>query len=283
MMTWLLVIVVLAGAGVFVWWLLIETEGVYLGQRIVVWLYDVYAKRYDRIKQFDPDYERWLLAKPLLEFIAPLNNPLVLDVATGTGRLPIALLEHEYFHGNIIGVDLSRRMLAEAAEKLAPYDGRVSLLWAPAQALPFPDNTFDVVTCLESLEFMNNRKDVLRELVRVLRPGGLLLVTNRINARWMPGRTMSDVRMFDLLGDAGIAEMDSQPWQLDYHKMWGFKAGESVPTGAIPLAEVLQCPRCPDHPMIERNGEWFCTHCTAWTRTGDDGVIELLPLYTQRD
>ena len=38
--------------GVLVWWLFIETEGVYLGRGVVIWLYDVYASRYDGIKEF---------------------------------------------------------------------------------------------------------------------------------------------------------------------------------------------------------------------------------------
>ena len=153
------------------WWLLIETEGVYLGRRVVVWLYDLYAGRYDGIKQFSKQYDHQYLAQPIMEQIAPLQTPLILDVATGTGRLPLALLRHRQFHGRVIGADLSRKMLARAAAKID--DPRVTLIWTPAEHLPFPDDTFDVVTCLEAVEFMIHREAVLRELVRVLRPDGL--------------------------------------------------------------------------------------------------------------
>ncbi len=52
-----LIIAALIFGGLFVWWLLITTEGVYLGRRVVIWLYDVYARRYDRIKQYDAGWE----------------------------------------------------------------------------------------------------------------------------------------------------------------------------------------------------------------------------------
>ena len=73
------------------WWLLIASEGVYLGRRVVIWLYDVYAGRYDDIKQYRRDIEHQFLAQPILDEFAPRTDPLVLDVATGTGRLPLAL------------------------------------------------------------------------------------------------------------------------------------------------------------------------------------------------
>lgn len=265
---------------VLAWWLLIESEGVYLGKRVVIFLYDLYARRYDNIKQFEPEFEQWLIAKPLLGLIEPLTSPLVLDVATGTGRVPLALLNNPVFQGRVIGMDLSRKMLGIAAEKLSDQMNRVSLIWGPAEDLPFPDDVFDVVTCLESLEFMSNPEKALEEMIRVLRPGGVLLISNRINTRWMPGRLWSEEELCEMIYHFGIDEMQIEPWQVDYSKLWGRKEGFSDPTGAISLQEILYCPRCPDHPLIERNGEWFCTHCKAWTKTAPDGVIELAPLYT---
>ncbi len=266
---------------VFVWWILIETEGVYLGRRAVIFLYDLYARRYDNIKQFQPEYEQWLIAKPLMGLIEPHKSPLMLDVATGTGRVPLAMLDNPIFQGRVIGIDLSRKMLKQASKKLKSHTDRAPLIWGPAENLPFPDDVFDVVTCLESLEFMSNPERALQEITRVLRPGGVLLISNRINTPWMPGRLWSETELCDLLYEYGIDEMQTEPWQMDYQKLWGRKAGHTEPTGAIPLGELLYCPRCPDYPLIERDGEWFCTECKAWTRTAEDGVIELQPLYTE--
>ena len=119
-----------------VWWLVIASEGVYLGQRVVIWLYDLFASRYDSVKGFEPLYEQALLARPLLDEVAPLRSPMVLDVATGSGRLPLALLGHADFQGRIIATDLSRGMLGIAGRKLQDPTRRCLLLRCPRRNCP---------------------------------------------------------------------------------------------------------------------------------------------------
>jgi ubiquinone/menaquinone biosynthesis C-methylase UbiE len=261
------------------WWLLIETEGVYLGRRVVVWLYDLYAGRYDQIKEYQPEYEHVLLARPIMEIIAPHRAPLVLDVAAGTGRLPLALLNHLSFQGRVIAADLSRKMLAQAAGRLAEAAGQADLLWCPAEQLPFPDDTFDVVTCLESLEFMSNQQRVIAELARVLRPGGLLLITNRINTRWMPGKLISEEALRHLLEAVSITDVVVEPWQEDYHRVWGSKTGTAPVTGARQMVEVLRCPRCAGYFHPDQATSLRCDGCDRNVLIGVDGVVELFPHY----
>ncbi|MFN8450317.1 MAG: class I SAM-dependent methyltransferase [Anaerolineae bacterium] len=76
--------------------------------------------------------------------IAPVKNPLVLDVATGTARLPLALLRHRRFRAHRRRRP-ERRMPSHAAYKLGG-DRRVTPIWSPAERLPFGDATFDVVS-----------------------------------------------------------------------------------------------------------------------------------------
>ncbi len=276
-MIWIVVGALAAGFAAVSWYLLIKTEGIYLGRGMVVWLYDVYASRYDAIKQFDPFNEDVYLAQPILQRIPHVAAPLVLDVATGTGRVPLALLEQPTFQGRVIGLDLSRKMLHIAARKLAPYGRRASLLHHPANTLPFPAGTFDVVTCLEALEFMMDPRGVLRELVRVLRPGGLLVITNRqgFDTRLMPGRTLSHDRLESILrDDLGLTHVDIQAWQVDYRIVWATKPGFSQPTGSIPLEEVWQCPACGVVDLIPVEGGWRCLTCETLVPLGGDGVIE---------
>jgi ubiquinone/menaquinone biosynthesis C-methylase UbiE len=275
----LAVVLVAFGIVALGWWLFIETEGVYLGRRIVVWLYDLYAGRYDDIKHFQVEYDHMFLAQPIMSAIAPVKSPLVLDVATGTARLPLALLRHAHFQGRVIGLDLSRRMLAHATPKLDPR--RAPLLWSPAETLPFPKDTFDVVTCVESLEFMENPDAVLWEAARVLRPGGLLLISNRRTARLMPGKAWKEPDFESLFKGLGMREAILERWQVDYDLIWSLKRGESQPTLARPLAEVLRCPCCSQVRMVEEERAWRCEHCGCCARIGDDGVIELAPLFDQ--
>lgn len=263
------------------WWLLIATEGVYLGRRVVIWLYDLYADRYDHIKNYQSIYEHALLAQPIMEHIAPHKAPLMLDVATGTGRMPLAMLNHAHFQGRVVAVDLSRRMLAHAADKLYGQLDRAPLLWCPAEKLPFADDTFDVVTSLESLEFMRNPAAVLQEMIRVLRPDGLLLVSNRINTRLMPGKTWTKEQLAELLAQAGIEDAEIEAWQEDYHRVWAIKGGTSAPTGARPLDEILRCPCCPQFLMTRHDGAWQCEQCGGKVKIAPDGVIELAPFINQ--
>jgi ubiquinone/menaquinone biosynthesis C-methylase UbiE len=270
---------IMAVLGVIVWWLIIPTEGVYLGRRAVIWLYDRFAHRYDGVKNYYREYEQMYLAQPIMEAITPHKSPLVLDVATGTGRLPLAMMRHNSFQGRVIGIDLSRKMLHYAAKNLYLFEERADFIWSPAENLPFADNTFDVVTCLEALEFMTNPKAVLAELVRVLRPDGLLLVTQRQNTRLMPGKTWSSGEIQTMLADMGVANAKAQIWQVDYRKVWGRKGGQSAATGARHLDEILRCPACRKHLMQREQNGWHCPSCNAQAKIGEDGVIELFPLY----
>jgi ubiquinone/menaquinone biosynthesis C-methylase UbiE len=208
------------------YWQLIIAEGAYLGPRVVAKTYDWVASRYDAIKQFDARDESWFVAGPVLQGLRGIEQPLLLDVATGTGRLPLDLLR-EQFSGRIIGLDLSRGMLARAQAKLLPYRDQVKLIWDDASRLPFADNTFDAVACLESLEFMPCPLDVLEEMVRVLAPGGLLFLTNRVGweARLLPGRAVSRKRFKGMLSDLTLRDVEVRPWQVDYDLALAYKTG----------------------------------------------------------
>ena len=232
-------------AAFLIWWLIFETEGVYLGRRVVVALYDLYAGRYDRIKQFDETADITLISQPLLNRIAPVADPLMLDVASGTGRVPLVMARNARFQGHIIGLDASRRMLDQAREKIAAarFEPFVSLIQHDASRLPFEDGSFDVVTCLEALEFMPRPRAALAEMTRVLRPGGLLLTTIRIDTRWMPGRTWSEARMRAELEALGMREIEVMIWQEDYSQVWALKGGRSQPIRAGGRGDVLQSPR----------------------------------------
>ena len=75
------------------YWLIFVTEGVYLGERVVVWLYDLYAGRYDKIKEWQIWDEISYLAEPFAVEVGRRRPPLILDVAAGTGRLAWAVTE----------------------------------------------------------------------------------------------------------------------------------------------------------------------------------------------
>ena len=98
----------------------------------------------------------------------------VLETACGTGMLTRRLLERLPADGRIDATDLNGAMIAHA-RTVVPADARLEWREADAQALPFPDASFDAVVCQFGLMFFPDRLAGLREARRVLRSGGQLL------------------------------------------------------------------------------------------------------------
>lgn len=276
-MIWLALGAGLLLGAALLYWQLELAEGAYLGPKVVVWLYDRFAPRYDATKKFNPVEEDWFLGRPLAQALAGIGSPLVLDVATGTGRLPLTLCRQPDFGGRVVALDLSRQMLHHAAHNLAALRDRVTLVWQDATCLPFPDAAFDAATCLEALEFLPDAHATLTEMVRVLRPGGILLTTNRIggSARWLPGRTMGRDACIALLSRLGLEQVRVNAWQVDYDLVWAHKGGWSTRPAPATLAALLRCPHCATRPLTPGRQGWSCSRCGRWYPLAADGVIEL--------
>ena len=136
-------------------------------------------------------------------------------------------------------------MLRKARRRLALLGDRWRLIWQDADILPFPDDTFDAVTCLETLEFTPRPQRALDELVRVVRPGGVLLLTNRIGrARWFPRRVYDDDALSDLLKCYPLRSAQIHNWNSFYDLVWARKVGQASDDGrgACMLASWLRPP-----------------------------------------
>ncbi|MDW0115561.1 demethylmenaquinone methyltransferase [Sporosarcina thermotolerans] len=95
-----------------------------------------------------------------------------LDVCCGTGDWTIALAEAVGKEGSVTGLDFSEGMLASARPKVQGYPS-INLIQGNAMELPFEDNSFDYVTIGFGLRNVPDYEQVLRELHRVLKPGGM--------------------------------------------------------------------------------------------------------------
>lgn len=282
-MVWLWLGLAVAAAGL-AYWQFVVAEGTYLGPRVVTLLYDWAAGAYERIKRFDPGDEQWFLGLPLAMALETIPHPFVLDVGTGTGRLPRALLFQPGFQGRVVGLDLSRRMLAEAARRISPYPGQVDLIWQDARNLPFVDNSFDAVTCLEMLEFTPDPRGVLRELVRVLRPGGVLLISNRVgpDAPLLPGRAFRRPALESFLRTLPLEQVRVRPWQVDYDLVWAVKR-EAPQGGEVrSLSDVLRCPSCHCGGLSPSEGCYQCPACGQAYPVAADGVLEMARVQMKR-
>jgi ubiquinone/menaquinone biosynthesis C-methylase UbiE len=110
----------------------------------------------------------------VLDLVAPLPGEHLLDVACGTGALTHLAAARVGASGRVVGLDFSPGMLAVAARKTHRQEGTAEIEWieGDAGALPFTDASFDAVCCQLGLQFFSDRADALREMHRVLKPGG---------------------------------------------------------------------------------------------------------------
>ena len=279
----IIIILLLALLALFLYWQLVLAEGAYFGKGAVAWLYNFVAHRYNNIKQYDAEDDARFLGRPLVLSLQGTPQPIVLDVATGTSRLPLALCQQPLFHGQIIALDNARRMLYEATQYAQAQLDRVTWVWQHAVPLPFDDNTFDLVTCLEALEFMPSTPAALNEFIRVLKPGGLLLVTNRAGSgrRLMPGKTYGPDQFEALLQSLQQTDITTQVWQYDYDLVWSIKPDAEQTSevfqdfGSLNPIDLLRCPAC--HAQLDRTDDALtCRSCGRRYPIGRDGVIELL-------
>jgi demethylmenaquinone methyltransferase / 2-methoxy-6-polyprenyl-1,4-benzoquinol methylase len=127
--------------------------------------------RYARILSLgqDPRWRSFLVSR-----LQPGSGERVLDVATGTGAVAIELARR--YDCTVVGVDQSPEMLAVAQARVASAGlaRRVELVEGHADALPFGDGTFDGLTFTYLLRYVDDPGATLRELARVVRPGGTL-------------------------------------------------------------------------------------------------------------
>jgi demethylmenaquinone methyltransferase / 2-methoxy-6-polyprenyl-1,4-benzoquinol methylase len=122
----------------------------------------------------DPRWRRRLVAE-----MAPAPGQRILDVATGTGMVAFELAARG---AEVVGLDQSEAMLGAARRRLAASAGRsgparsgpISFIRGEAERLPFADGEFDALTFTYLLRYVDDRAATMRELARVVKPGGAI-------------------------------------------------------------------------------------------------------------
>jgi len=139
-------------------------------------LFDRIAANYDTTNNVISlgSHKKW--RKKTMQQLALEPGGKVLDLCCGTGDWTIALAQAVGSTGAVVGLDFSSEMLAIAKTKLAAANifSQVTLLQGDAMKLPFADNSFDVVTIGFGLRNVPDAAQVLREMQRVVVPGGMI-------------------------------------------------------------------------------------------------------------
>jgi len=156
-------------------------------------MFDAVAPRYDLLNRIlSGGIDRYWRTKAV-ELLIDEQPVRVLDVATGTADL--ALKAERMLHPReVVGVDLSTQMLNRGRTKLANrgLTKRIRLLEENAEALPFDDATFDAALVGFGVRNFEDLEAGLREIRRVLRPGGRLVVLEFSQPRAFPVKQLYD-------------------------------------------------------------------------------------------
>lgn len=132
-------------------------------------MFDDVAKHYDRTNTVLSAGNAVLWRMAMVRAVAPQQGERILDVAAGTGTSSAALARSG---AEVIALDFSAGMVAEGRRK----HKKIEFIEGDAERLPFPDNQFDAVTISFGLRNVNDPKQALAEMFRVLKPGGRLVV-----------------------------------------------------------------------------------------------------------
>jgi SAM-dependent methyltransferase len=157
--------------------------------------WDRQAGRYDRSMDF---LDRHLFGDTR-QWVCSRACGRVLEVAIGTGMN----LPHYPEVGELVGVEFSPVMLEHARQRAQQLGRPVTLFEGDAQALRFTDDEFDTVVCTFSLCAIPDDRKAVAEMVRVLRPGGLLLLADHVEAAAWPAPHRSGLAGAGIHPDGG--------------------------------------------------------------------------------
>lgn len=179
------------------------------------------APRYDLLNHLlsmniDRLWRRSTVRRVPPQATGPLAGAPLLDVCTGTGDLALAYDRAAAGRARVVGADFCPQMLDLARVKDRRGAGRVEWVEADAQALPFPDNEFQLVSVAFGLRNVADTDAGLREMVRVLRPGGRLAVLEFTTPRWQPLRGLYGWYFRNVLPRIGQALMRNNSAAYEY-------------------------------------------------------------------
>ncbi len=184
-------------------------------------------------------------ADRLVSYVQPAPGQKVLDVATGTGAVAVAMAQAVGSEGRVHAIDLSEGMMARAEANVGKMAlGNVDFHVMDAERLDFKKEYFHAVVCSFGLFFLPDMEAALRDWVRVTRPGGRVLFTSfgeqafqplmtrfadqvvefggrlpsaEHGMRFATERVKSPAHCVTLLQDAGLESVVVDTLQLGYH------------------------------------------------------------------
>lgn len=156
-----------------------------------------------------------------IEIAAARPGEKVLDIAGGTGDLASAFHDRVGPTGEVWLTDINNAMLTRGRDRLLDEGKTGPVAQCDAEKLPFPDDYFDIVTVAFGLRNMTHKELALREMCRVLRPGGRLLVLefSRVWAPLAPAYDFYSFKVLPWLGQKVVGDPDSYRYLAESIRM----------------------------------------------------------------
>jgi ubiquinone/menaquinone biosynthesis C-methylase UbiE len=190
----------------------------------------------------------------------------VLDAGCGTGETAAKLLEQGY---EARGMDISESMVSHACARLGADRFRVGDL----ERIPFPDSEFDAVVCLGVIEYLERDEGALREIARVLRPGGTAVISTP--------NAISPLRSLDAL----FLALENGARPIYRALKYGLRGGRAPRDPAVFLAPHRAYRRREWMRLLQsaelEPEDWIC-HGWGWYRSGLGSLAESMARTTKR-
>ena len=174
------------------------------------------------MEAFDIDRQVIALRRATYRLMRPSPGSSLLDAGCGPGTDVVALAPQVMPGGRVIGVDISQRMVDLARKRHAGVEG-VEFRRGSVEKIPFPDAYFDAARSMRTLQYLDDRLPALRELARVTRPGGRVVISEGAvgavdlpdgdltrDAFMRPGPSQS-MRLPALMREAGLVRVQVKP------------------------------------------------------------------------
>lgn len=168
----------------------------------VAGVFDSVAERYNLMNDLMSAGLHRLWKRFAVETSGVKKGNRVLDIAGGTGDLSALFLEHMGNNGEVWLTDINNSMLTIGRDRLLDEGAAVSVAQCDAENLPFPNDYFDCVGVAFGLRNMTHKDLAFKEMLRVLRPGGCVIVLE-FSKVWKPLQAFYDLYSFRVLPTMG--------------------------------------------------------------------------------
>ena len=135
-------------------------------------LFTPLGSRYDRLAEWLSFGQNGRWRRAMVDHVVEASPRFVLDVATGPAGVALQIAART--GARVVGLDVTEAMVHEARRNVAGAGARVHLALGRGEQLPFVDGTFDAVTFTYLLRYVDDPAATIRELVRVVKPGGVV-------------------------------------------------------------------------------------------------------------